>query len=123
MAPAGGDHQAAGSWRATTSRPAAASATVRGSTPFTPKPSTSTARLVTRPRVGFSPTRPVHEAGMRIDPPPSEAWAMGAIPAATATPAPLDDPPGVRSGSQGLREMPSAGLSVKGTAPNSDVVV
>ena len=48
---------------------------------------------------------------------------MGAIPAATATPAPLEDPPGVRSGSHGLRGMPRASLSVKGTAPNSEVVV
>src|SRR5262249_61149793 len=73
--------------------------------------------------VGWRPTRRVQEAGMRIAPPPSVAWAMGAMPAATAMPAPLDDPPGVRSGSHGLREMPRAWLSVKGTAANSEVVV
>src|SRR5262244_2336659 len=120
---AGGDHQAAGSWRASASRAAAVSATVRVSTPLVTKPSRLTVTFVTRPRVGFSPTRPVHDAGMRIDPPPSSAWAMGAIPAATAAPAPLDDPPGVRSGSHGLREMPRAWLSVKGAVPNSEVVV
>src|SRR5262245_66652365 len=81
------------------------------------------ATLVTRPRVGFSPTVPLHDAGMRIDPPPSPPWAIGAIPAATATPAPLEDPPGVRSGSHGLRETPSAGLSVNGTVPNSEAAV
>ncbi len=99
------------------------SATVRVITPFVARPSRSTATLVTRPRVGFSPTRPLHDAGMRIEPPPSAAWAMGAIPAATAAPAPLEDPPGVRPGSQGLREIPRASLSVNGTVPNSEVVV
>ena len=37
--------------------------------------------------------RPEKEAGMRIDPPPSEAPAIGKIPAATAEAAPPDDPP------------------------------
>src|SRR5262249_6592268 len=120
---AGGDHQAAGSWRASASRAAAGSATVRGSTPLVTKPSRLTVTFVTRPRGGFSPTRPGHDAGGRIGPPPSSAWAMGAIRAATAAPAPLDDPPGVRSGSHGLREMPRAWLSAKGTVPNSEVVV
>src|SRR5512132_4547891 len=119
----GGDHHAAGSCRASTSRAAAVSATVRVSTPLVARPSTSTATLVTKPRVGFRPTRPLHDAGMRIDPAPSPPWAIGAIAAATATPAPLDDPPGVRSGFHGFREMPNVSLSVKGTAPNSDVVV
>ena len=119
----GGDHQAPGSWRASTSSAAAVSPTVRVSTPLMPNPSTSTTALLTRPRVGFRPTRPLHDAGTRIDPPPSAACAMGAIPAATAMPEPPEDPPGVRSGFHGLREMPSASLSVKEKAPNSDVVV
>jgi hypothetical protein len=99
------------------------SATVRVSTPLVASPSRSTIPLVTRPRVDLSPTSPLHDDGMRIEPPPSLPWAMGAIPEATAAPAPLDDPPGVRSGSHGLREMPRASLSVKGTVPNSGVVV
>ena len=37
-----------------------------------------------RPRVGLRPTRPQHEAGTRIEPPPSLACASGTIPAATA---------------------------------------
>src|SRR3954469_19430754 len=119
----GGDHHAPGSWWARMFRTAAVSATVRVTTPLVPKPSHSTTALVTEPRVGFRPTRPVHEAGMRIDPPPSSACAIGAIPAATATPAPLDDPPGVRSGFHGLRDVPKVSFSVNGTAPNSDVVV
>ena len=119
----GGDHHAAGSWRASTSRAAAVSATERVTTPSVAKPSVSTVALVTRPRVGLRPTRPLHDAGTRIDPPPSTACAIGAMAEATAAPAPLEDPPGVRSGSQGLREIPSASLSVNGTVPNSDVVV
>ena len=54
-------------------------------------------------RVGFSPTKPVNEAGMRIDPPPSEAELIGAMPAAISADAPPDDPPGERSRSQGFR--------------------
>src|SRR5690606_32366287 len=119
----GGDHHAAGSWRARTTRTAAVAATVRVHTPWAAGPSSSTVRVVTGPRVGVRPPRPVHGAGMRIEPPPAAAWATGAIPAATATPAPLEDPPGVRSGSHGLREVPNASLSVKGTVPNSEVVV
>ena len=49
----------------------------------------------TRPRLGLWPTRPQHEAGMRIDPPPSLAWATGNMPEATADAAPPLDPPGV----------------------------
>ncbi len=57
----------------------------------------------TRCRVGFSPTRPQLEAGMRIEPPPSLAWAIGTIPAATAAAEPPLEPPGERSVFQGLR--------------------
>ncbi len=40
---------------------------------------------------------------MRSDPPPSEPWATGASPAATAAAAPPLDPPAVYAGSHGLR--------------------
>ena len=56
----------------------------------------------------FSPTRPQNEAGMRIEPPPSEAWAAGTSPAATAAAEPPDDPPGVRPRSHGLWVGPKA---------------
>jgi hypothetical protein len=65
-----------------------------------------------RPRLPFMPTRPQHDDGMRIDPPPSDAWATGAMPDATAAAAPPDEPPGVRVVSQGLRVMPWASDSV-----------
>ena len=37
-----------------------------------------------RARVGLRPKSPQHEAGMRIDPPPSLPCAIGTIPLATA---------------------------------------
>ena len=45
------------------------------------------------PRVGFKPIRPQKEAGIRIEPPPSLAPAIGTIPEATALAAPPLDPP------------------------------
>ena len=60
---------------------------------------------------------------MRIEPPPSLAWATGTVPAATAPAAPPDDPPVVRSGSHGLRAGPNRRGSVTGRIPNSGVWV
>ena len=59
-----------------------------------------------RPRDGLSPTSPHSDAGMRIDPPPSPAWAMGTIPDATVAAEPPLDPPVERVVSQGLRVGP-----------------
>ena len=55
----------------------------------------------TRPRDGLRPTSPQHAAGMRIEPPPSLACAIGTIPAATAAAEPPLEPPVERSGSTG----------------------
>ena len=60
----------------------------------------------TRPRDGFRPTSPQHDAGMRIEPPPSLACAIGTMPAATAAAEPPLEPPGERVVSQGLRVAP-----------------
>src|SRR5205807_4129232 len=76
-----------------------------------------------RPRVGFRPTRPQHAAGMRIEPPPSLAWATGTTPAATAAAEPPEEPPGVRLRSQGLRAAPYNRGSVIGGRPNSGTLV
>ena len=65
-----------------------------------------------RSRVGFRPTRPQFEAGIRIEPAPSEAVAAAQRPAATAAALPPLDPPALRSVFQGLRVMPNAGPSV-----------
>jgi len=76
-----------------------------------------------RPRVGFSPTRPLQLAGMRIDPPPSLACATGTMPLATAAPDPPDEPPVECAGFQGLQAGPYSLLSVVATTPNSGTLV
>ena len=78
---------------------------------------------VMRPCEGFSPTSPQHDAGMRIEPPPSDACAIGTSPAATATAAPPLDPPGEWSVFHGLRVGPHASGSVVGRLPNSGLLV
>ena len=77
----------------------------------------------TRPRLGLSPTRPQHAAGMRSEPPPSLPWASGTMPAATAAAEPPEEPPGVRVGSHGLRVGPVWRGSVVGRIPNSGRLV
>ena len=57
-------------------------------------------------RVASTPTRPQNEAGLRTEPAPSVPWATADSPAATDAAAPPLDPPGVRSGSHGLRVVP-----------------
>ena len=76
-----------------------------------------------RPRVGFSPNTPQQEAGMRIEPPPSEACAAGASPAATAAAAPPLEPPAVYCACHGLRVGPNSVGSVVIVSPNSGVLV
>src|ERR1700726_85253 len=76
-----------------------------------------------RPKLGLSPTNPVHAAGIRIEPPPSPPVAIGTMPPATADPDPPLDPPGVPAGPHGLRVTPQAGLAVKHTDPNSGTAV
>ena len=60
---------------------------------------------------------------MRIEPPPSLAWATGTMPAATAAAEPPLDPPVERARSQGLRVGPYAFGSVVGRIPSSGVFV
>src|SRR5579883_1252976 len=69
------------------------------------------------------PTRPLKLEGMRTEPPPSVPIAIGPRPAATAAPAPPDEPPGVRSVFHGLRVMPFSGESVTPLWPNSELVL
>ena len=47
-----------------------------------------------RSRVGLSPTSPLTEAGIRIEPPPSLACAIGTAPAATSAAEPAELAPG-----------------------------
>src|SRR5260370_16234300 len=59
--------------------------------PAQPSPRSGPSGL--RARVGFNPNTPDAEAGIRIEPPPSLACATGRMRAATAAPAPPDEPP------------------------------
>src|SRR5580704_3770573 len=76
-----------------------------------------------RPRVGLRPTRPQHDAGIRMDPPPSLACAAGTMPEATAAAEPPDEPPVEWSVCHGLRVGPNRCGSVVGRMPSSGVLV
>ena len=60
---------------------------------------------------------------MRIDPPPSLAWAIGTTPAATRAAEPPLDPPTERAVSHGFRVAPKRDDSVLAVSPNSGRVV
>ena len=77
----------------------------------------------TRPGPGMKPNKPFIAAGIRIEPPPSLAWATGTMRLATAAAEPPDEPPAERVGSHGLCVTPSRMVSVLPSKPNSDVVV
>src|SRR5258707_12064038 len=74
-----------------------------------------------RPRVVFSPTTPQHAAGTRIEPAVSVPKATSAIPVATATAEPLDDPPGIRFQIRlnGFSGVPKYSLNPEGATANS----
>src|SRR5207237_5945273 len=76
-----------------------------------------------RPRLGFRPNTPHIEAGMRIDPPASLAWANGTMPAATAAAEPPDEPPVEYARFHGLAVGPNAKGSVLSIDPNSGTLV
>jgi hypothetical protein len=58
-----------------------------------------------------------------MDPPPSLPVAIGNRPPTTAAAVPPDEPPGVRSGFQGLRVVPCSTVDVQLMPPNSGAVV
>src|SRR5512137_1474851 len=76
-----------------------------------------------RPRLGFRPTSPQFDAGVRIDPPPSLAFAAGTMRAATAAADPPLEPLEVRSRFHGLRVGPNSSGSVTLVRPSSGVLV
>ena len=71
--------------------------------------------------LGLNPTMPQKAAGLRSEPPMSEPWASHAVPVASATAAPPDEPAAERDVSQGLRVGPNTSLKVLAPAPNSGV--
>ena len=72
---------------------------------------------------GLKPNSPVSEAGSRIEPPASLAWASGTMPAATAAAAPPEEPPADRPGPHGFWVDPRSRDSVLPSRPNSELVV
>src|SRR5207247_4555891 len=64
-----------------------------------------------RPLVGLIPTRPQNAGGIRIDPPPSVAVAIGTSPAATAAPDPPLEPPGDHPVAHGVCGAPNRRLA------------
>src|SRR3954462_8335943 len=78
---------------------------------------------LTRARVGLSPTSPHSAAGIRIEPPPSLACAIGTRPAATAAADPPDEPPVECPGFHGLRAGGLAAGSVVTVVPNSGTLL
>ena len=102
------------------------SRTLRVSTPCTAIRTgrrSSSGRSTSRPRLGLSPTSPQHAAGIRMEPPPSFACAIGTTPAATSAADPPLEPPAERVGSHGLRVAPYRSDSVVAVSPNSGSVV
>ena len=100
------------------------SATVRVTQPLTDIPfQWSGGSSGIRPRWGLSPNEPQNAAGIRIEPPPSEADAPPTSPAATAAALPPLEPPGLRSVFQGLRVAPQPFDSVKPQIASSGSVV
>ena len=79
--------------------------------------------MLVRPRLGLRPTRPQHDAGMRIEPPMSLPCATGTMPAATAAADPPLEPPGDASRSHGLCVGPCASGSVVGDVVSSGTFV
>src|SRR6185312_3340270 len=73
----------------------AVSRTLRLTQPFTDStmPISNERASMVRSRDTFNPNSPLHDAGMRIDPPPSLACAIGTAREATATAAPPEEPP------------------------------
>src|SRR4051794_36798442 len=101
----------------------AVSATVVVSEPLTLVWFVVTSGCGMRPWLALWPTSPLKDAGMRIDPPPSDAVAKGRMPAATAAAEPPLEPPGVREGSHALRVIPVTLFLVRLSVPNSGEVV
>src|ERR1700747_3369100 len=108
------------------SNAAAASRTVRTSTPSSQSPCQNSAWAgpsAAPPRELLAPPSPQKKPGIRTDPPASLPCAIPTMPEATATAAPPLDPPAIRAVFQGLRVAPHARVSVESVAPHSGTVL
>src|SRR5215210_8209803 len=75
----------------------------------------------TLPILGRMPTTPQKLAGFRSEPPMSEPCASQAIPVASATAAPPEEPAAESEVSHGFSVSPNTSLKVLAPAPNSGV--
>ena len=122
----GSDTRSVGSGPTTLSSASAASRMRRVMTPLVDsmgQPGGSLPPIGTRPIDGLKPVRPVADAGMRIEPPPSDPVASGTSPAASAAADPPDEPPAERSSDHGLWVAPNTSFTVSAFQPNSGVLV
>src|SRR3954469_14080721 len=124
VAGTGSDSGSAGCSPLMASSSSARSSTLRAIGPWTPRLRSIPAFGVcaTRPMLGRMPTIPQKLAGLRKLPPMSEPCASQAIPVASATAAPPDEPAADLDVSQGLRVAPKTSLKVLAPAPNSGVL-
>ncbi len=77
--------------------------------------------FATRPKLGRMPTMPQKLAGLRSEPPISEPCATHAMPVASATAAPPEEPAADFEVFQGFSVAPNTSLNVFAPAPNSGV--
>src|SRR5271167_3935054 len=121
---AGSDSGSAGCSPLMASSNSARSSTLRAIGPCTLRLRSTLAAGVwaTRPMLGRKPTTPQKDAGLRKEPPTSEPCASQAMPVASATAAPPEEPAADREVSQGLRVAPNTSLKVLAPAPNSGVL-
>src|ERR1700761_1587170 len=119
----GSDSGSAGCSPLMASSSSARSSTLRAIGPWTPRLRSILAAGVwaTRPMLGRMPTMPQKLAGFRSEPPMSEPWASQAMPVASATAAPPEEPAADLDVSHGLRVAPKTSLKVLAPAPNSGV--
>src|SRR6267154_5607571 len=120
----GSDSGSAGCSPLMASSNSARSSTLRAIGPCTPRLRSILAAglCATRPILGRIPTMPQKLAGLRSEPPISEPWASHAMPVASATAAPPEEPAADRDVSHGLRVAPNTSLKVLAPAPNSGVL-
>src|SRR3954447_15497581 len=109
---AGSDNGSAGGAAPPAPERSPRSSTLRAIGPCTPRLRSILAVGVcaTRPMLGRMPTMPQKLAGLRSDPPMSEPWASQAMPVASATAAPPEEPAADRETSHGLRVAPNTSL-------------
>src|SRR3954464_11321087 len=123
VAGTGSDNGSAGCSPLMASSISARSSTLRAIGPWTPRLRSiaNFGECATRPMLGRNPTMPQNLAGLRSEPPMSEPCASHAVPVASATAAPPDEPAAERDVFQGLSVRPNTSLKVLAPAPNSGV--